>query len=228
MTVHPTIDQLLEAAGQRAEEQGVPWNREAWATALPEYSGLFDRLQQRTGNVVFRAAVYELQDGPSDELLVAAMVWGFGPTGYGASRTREMFEPRNGQPLVEVLDEIRTHSRKGADAGFVALFHQEGDPLVGRARLPMLSTAFGTKYLHFAAHDRMHSPDSPEPLVYDALVSKSIHQLENPPNIPASTSYIRGEQYLAYCQWAQDVANGVGCTATDVEHALFRWSGGGH
>jgi hypothetical protein len=87
---------------------------------------------------------------------VAAMVWGYGPVGYGAFRTARVL--RENDRVADRLMEVAARAR---DDGGPAAFE-----LLAKNRLHWLGVAFATKYLFFCA---AAGPATPA-LVLDQLV----------------------------------------------------------
>jgi hypothetical protein len=82
------VFQRWDADG-RPSQAGIVWSRRTWQSTLPEqqeiFAGLPDRLD-RTTVTGYGARAAETEE-EAVRSFVAAMVWGYGRTGYGASRT---------------------------------------------------------------------------------------------------------------------------------------------
>jgi hypothetical protein len=145
---------------------------------------------------------------------VAALVWGFGPTGYGASRVRKILGSPSAAAIVE--DIWDTAATEGARAGFSALWEN------GRSRITGLGTAFGTKVLYFAATN--DTPD-PAPLVLDRFVYKGAHRLAaegaiaDASRVPDPRRYLASATYADFCAWAEQQSPGA---SDEVEYVLFK------
>lgn len=141
------------------------------------------------------------------------MVWGFGPTGYGASRTAKMLSSYGAAAASEHI--WVTAREQGARAGFSALWHNQ------RSRVRGLGTAFGTKVLYFAA---TAATPGPAPLVLDQFVHRGAQRLArqgalDAPPVPDPRRYLTGVTYAKYCAWADEQAPGAG---DKVEYVLFQ------
>jgi len=132
-------------------QEGMRWNRERWASrlqGLPGVGPFLDQVPSTVDRAVTTRLVLDAYDDERDDLaFVAAMIWGYGPSGYGPYRTSRVLSG-DGQaaPDREVLKKLH-HSaaaarRDGALAGFYALNNRPG-------RIRFLGPAFFTKWLYF-------------------------------------------------------------------------------
>ena len=132
--------------GGRPEQSAMRWTRAAWIRRLPDYAAylgeLPDDLDRQT--VVDRFAKAGLDEVSCKEAFVTAMLWGYGPNGYGAYRTNRVLNDHYAGPRL--LGALRTVRTDGGPAGFEYL---------ATHRLKGLGVAFGTKFLSFAhaGHD---------------------------------------------------------------------------
>jgi hypothetical protein len=146
--------------------------------------------------------------------VLAALVWGFGPTGYGASRTAKMLTSDGAAAASEHI--WVTAREQGAQAGFSALWHNKRSCVRG------LGTAFGTKVLYFAA---TAATPRPAPLVLDQFVYHGAQRLAqegaigDARRVPDPRRYLTSATYAKYCAWAEDQAPGAG---DNVEYVLFQ------
>ena len=139
-------------------------------------------------------------------LFVASMMWGFGPVGYGAWRTKQMLQSGDSAPrLYRVLDRV---TAGGATEGYSALATSE--------RIRGLGPAFGTKYLYFAG---FRTGAEPRPLILDRVVAdwiaKSTDLRLNPWKWDTTTyaTYLHTiRRWSDTCDRAPDV----------IEHAIFK------
>jgi hypothetical protein len=138
--VSGTLARLLQ--GERALVQTVAWHPGPWRSRLGDLPVL-TRLQQcaaRDG--IRRTDVVGAAEDPVG-LLVAAMVWGFGPRGYGPARTERMLAtPGVVDVTRRIVDEVRA---SGPGPGFSALFKAGGGGCIRG-----LGVAMGSKVLYFA------------------------------------------------------------------------------
>lgn len=150
--------------------------------------------------------------GPHGGFL-AALVWGFGPTGYGASRAAKILTASSADTAANIW---ATAAERGAQAGFSSLWNR------GRSRIKGLGTAFGTKILYFAATE---ATPGPPPLILDQFVYKGAQALvdenviEDGSRVPDPRKYLTGDEYADYCAWAVEQAPG---SSDAVEYVLFQ------
>jgi hypothetical protein len=201
----------------------VPWNPARWAR-LTTFQPLLRRIESEHATnkrglpTISRRFIHALQDEPADQLLVASMVFGFGLSGYGPSRTEKMLAGATGDigDTRTRLEKIREAARQSPEDGFVALWH------AGTA-VKHLRTAMGTKFLYFAAG----RPTPRMPLILDAVVVAAVEDLAKRALVKPGLTFrpaLRGVRtaYSDYLAFAQDVAPKD--FATDaVECALFRY-----
>ncbi|GAB3085626.1 hypothetical protein [Isoptericola nanjingensis] len=154
-TVPPLPHDLAQSLGDGAVrpqgQEGMRWTRERWASRLRGVPGIGPFLDQ-VPSTVDRAATTRLvldayDDGRDDLAFIAAMIWGYGPSGYGPYRTNRVLSgDGQGAPEREVLKKLRDGAaaarRDGALAGFYALNNRPG-------RIRYLGPAFFTKWLYF-------------------------------------------------------------------------------
>lgn len=158
-----------------------------------------------------RRFVLNLASSEPLALLIASMAWGYGNTGYGAKHLREMLA--NPSAVRGVLDEVLS-ALDGGDlsAGYCRLFEK------GRARIPHLGIAFGTKFLYFARYESMLRP---RPLIYDARVAHAVTHLPIAPVFPCICDGLTGERYVSFCDWAEDVSDSYETEPASVEYVAF-------
>ena len=107
-----------------------------------------------------------MADGPVVGFL-AAMIWGFGPTGYGPNRTSKMII-KVGTPdeLTKRLEHMAAASKRSP----VKARHA----IVGDAHIPGLGPAFGTKFTYFSG---LHAGTPDLPLISDFFTSRALWHL---------------------------------------------------
>ena len=152
-----TLAELVEAAGP-ADDQVVPWKPDRWIgsttpeprPSLASNQALHRLVERASTRGVRRDDVTSVSTDPID-LLVASMVWGFGPLGYGPSRTERMLSTDGAAEITaEIVDQVRT---RGAGQGFSVLFKANG-----AGRLFGLGVAMGSKLLYFAGRELGSAP----------------------------------------------------------------------
>ena len=131
-------------------QKGMAWKREAWVSQLSAVPGIADFLRSLPSAVDRATIVATVRDTEAadrtDLAFVAAMIWGYGPSGYGPYRTARVLTGGAEGVDATVLTRLRSGSRAaregGALSGFYAMNNQPG-------RVPYLGPAFFTKWLYF-------------------------------------------------------------------------------
>ena len=147
----PPVPALLEPLLKNPTEQrGFPWRREHWSR-LDRFDGVavaLDALPETVDRDSTRIAVQSRLS--SDQFIgafVAAMVWGYGTTGYGPARTERVltgaYSHGTLRPVVEVS--LRQSVTIARDQGSVAAYRY----LNNEGHIPYLGPAFFTKWLYF-------------------------------------------------------------------------------
>lgn len=188
-------------------------------SAAPEHSGFFESLGtdrlDRTRAVELAPAIED--ETSAVQVFLLAMLWGYGPVGYGPFRTRRILDrPEAASELLEVAREAEQH-------GGLAAFE-----LVARRReqgvtfLKWLGPAFGTKYIYFlTANDPKHPPAP----VMDSVVNRWF--LTHSPECPLITDYWHAPSYETYLasldRWAEDLGREFQCSIRpdDIEYLIF-------
>lgn len=111
-------------------------------------------------NEVTRHARLVEDDETAGRAFIAAMVWGYGPVGYGPFRTARVL-----QENADAGDRLAAVARVARDSGGMAAFEH-----IANRPLRYLGVAFGTKYLYFCsvAHEHRAGPA----LILDAVVCR--------------------------------------------------------
>ncbi|MFJ7213664.1 hypothetical protein [Amycolatopsis sp. NPDC098790] len=204
----------LETAVQRWRDRGEPsqppsrWSPESWLRHFPQHHSFLNALPERIdrAEATRRAAHATTADGAERAFLVA-MIWGYGPVGYGPWRTARVLaeNPRAVQRLADV-------ARVAQARGGVAAFRD----LAGR-RLRYLGVAFGTKYLRFVTVAL--SSDHVGPPILDAGVRR---WLVTHAGVYLNIDEWRPSVYERYvallASWSAELA----LTADTVEELIFR------
>jgi hypothetical protein len=181
-----------------------PWQR-AWKKAGLEQSST--TLEEFAEAVAQEGLTRRLVRGfgkDPERLLIAAMAWGFGTTGYGGFRAATMLGH------LETIEAIVATARSGtAEEAYRRLWDRH------RTAVPYLGTAFGTKLLYFAGN---RGTRRPRPLIYDANVWRGLRAMGHDFPPPASVTTPR---YIAYLELVERVAKRVQVSPDVVEYTLF-------
>jgi len=123
------------------------WHRERWASrlrGLPDSDSFLDEIPPLVDRATISKVVLDAHDsGRTDLAFVAAMIWGYGPAGYGPFRTDRVLRGDGQAGVLTKLDEAAAIARnEGAVAGFYAMNNAPG-------RVRYLGPAFFTKWLYF-------------------------------------------------------------------------------
>jgi len=211
---------LADVGAGAAASQLIEWDFARWRDALeraplahvtvPALEDLEDRWADDDG--ITRSAVTEVAGADPVRLLVTSMAWGFGSLPYGPSRTAKMLATPH---AASILGDIAEAARGGPGPAFAALFRR------GRARIPGLSIAMGSKVLYFAAGGL--AARRSDPLIYDANVYWALANLEGGwPGAPDPGRRMSAEDYARYVARMDGYAEESGLGRDDVEVALFR------
>ncbi len=194
----------VDVEGQRVVWNVRPWRR-AWEKAGLEQS--LPVLEEFAAAVAQKGLTRRLVRGfgkDPERLLIAAMAWGFGMTGYGGFRTAAMLDH------LDAIQAIVATARSGSAAdAFQRLWDRN------HAAVPYLGTAFGTKLLYFAG-DR--GTRRPRLLIYDANVRLGLRATGQDFPPPSSLTTRR---YIAYLELVERVARKAEVSPDVVEYTLF-------
>jgi hypothetical protein len=199
-------------AGHR--QTAIRWSRQTWVSWLPQHEELLRDLGNPLGreDVTAPFAALDVEScaaEAAERAFVAAMVWGYGPVGYGAWRTHRILDI-NDDPGTRLLA-IHEDTRKGGPAGFRAMAS-------ARLRLRHLGVAFGTKFLFFSAE--ASQPDVRAP-VLDRVVRTWL--AENT-ELKLDIWSWRPRHYELYCTKLADWGEALEITAGEVEEAIFEYA----
>ncbi|MEX1264461.1 MAG: hypothetical protein WEE66_11125 [Actinomycetota bacterium] len=199
-------------------EQLVAWNIQSWTQRLghlgePVRSGLavLDS-EVATSGGIRRSWVHDQRHMDPLSFLVIVMAWGFGRTGYGAERVRQMVESAHEHPTT--LPRITDLAKSDAGEAYPGMFGP-----AGRALIRQMGVAFGTKFLYFSGY---RDNQTLKPLIYDRFVHTSLWAIPDRGfDLPRYTGGLRTRQYLSYLEFAQRLASEQGIQSDWVERALF-------
>lgn len=209
-TLPPVLPELVRRwrVDGQPRQVGSSWSRRTWISEFPEHVGLLERLPDRIDRpeVTQHAADALLPDGALRAFLVA-MVWGHGPVGYGAWRTKRVL--RENPSAAERLAEIAEVARN--DGGVAAFRKMAEQPL------RYLGVAFGTKYLRFvtAAHP---SPSGVAPIL-DSVMRR---WLMAHAGVRLDIDRWRSSTYERYVELLSGWAEELDLTADRLEELIYR------
>ncbi|WP_232085199.1 hypothetical protein [Arthrobacter sp. SO5] len=150
----------------RTKQSPSHWKPQAWARQLPEHASILESLPVRP---IGRTDGIELVGDVTTEesavrAFLLAMIWGYGPVGYGPFRTRRVLESHDAPArLLEIAKIARLQG------GLAAFEHIEQRRAKDRGYLKYLGPVFGTKYLYFLTASVTTVAPAP---VMDAVVSR--------------------------------------------------------
>ncbi|MCD9625631.1 hypothetical protein [Rhabdothermincola salaria] len=188
----------------------VAWNPEAWRAVPLSSTNAF--LEDAVDLTVSHPGRISRNDvialGATDErLFLGAMVFGFGPVGYGPHRVGEMVT-KTGPTFAERLAAITAAGALGPAESWDAIRSSA-------SRVTGLGIAFGTKVTYFAS--LRDSPEKPVSLIADINTSWGAWEAFK---IPRSVE--QKGSYLAYVEMARSF-EASGFRPDEVEYGLFRY-----
>ena len=147
-------ERLAQALGDGSSppppQEGMSWKREPWARRLSAVLGIEEFLASLPDTVDRVAVLASVRDsealGRTDLAFVAAMIWGYGSSGYGPYRTARVLTGGSDEVDQSVLERFRSGARTAREQGAVAGFYAMNNP---PGRVAYLGPAFFTKWLYF-------------------------------------------------------------------------------
>ncbi|WP_204296756.1 hypothetical protein [Actinoplanes campanulatus] len=191
-------------SGGRQGQEGMRWNRSTWQATVPEHHGLLSSLPERLDRTTVATWGAGAADGEAQavQAFIAAMVWGYGPAGYGAYRAARVLRENPQAPAV--LCEVAQVVRRDGGAEAFAWLREH--------RLRRLGVAFATKYLFFC-----NGPDAPPALILDRLVQR---WLLRHADLQVRLDWHVGD-YTRYLEMTYAWANELGVTPDCAEYLMF-------
>jgi hypothetical protein len=190
--------------GGRLGQPAMRWKRSTWQATLPEQSDLLASLPDHVDRAAVAKRASSAADGETQALraFVTAMVWGYGPAGYGAFRTARVLR-ENPLAAGTLREAAQVLCREGGAAAFTWLAEH---------RLRYLGVAFATKYLYFC-----NAPGSAPALILDSLVQRWLRQ--------HADCHLRLDwhvgDYTRYLHMVSAWADQLGIAPDDVEYLMF-------
>lgn len=191
-------------------DQAVRWKPERWRSVdLRNLGAHLEAIESVSDpgsgdELLIRRRHVATLDQPEARFL-AAMIWGFGPVGYGPTRVSRI--------AIEAGDQLTPSIRGIADAARIGP-EPAWKAFTSTHKLKWLGPAFATKVAYFES--LAVDQDAQGPLIADLNTSWAMWDLVR---LPRSVS--RRDSYLTYVEVANDWAKQTGCRADDVEWALF-------
>jgi hypothetical protein len=201
------LDDVFTSFEQRTDDQSIYWSPENWKKASALYVSESCSATLATRVPITRSDVFALREDPL-ALFYGAMVFGFGTTGYGASRTSKLVTS-NG------IDRVRAFPPAIKEAYAIGalptMFNSWRDG--GSAKLRGLDTAFASKIAYFGIYDREVGDG---PLIADINTAWAIWALAGIQN-----SLVSADAYARYVSTALEWAKQLGRRSDDIERCLF-------
>jgi hypothetical protein len=223
---HPDTDGLLRSAlsqldPARTADQSVRWYGRRWAAQPHWHPDTRRRVQtlaheldpsgQAEAVMITRADVFTRREDPV-QMFLAAMAWGYGPTGYGCWRTAAIINPDGRNEESRVRAAMKAYHQAWADTGPQALAAAWTH---GPGKIAGLGPAFASKIAYFALYDQ--DSDTPAgPLIADLNTAWALWALAgiwDSRHDPAC--------YRDYIQWCQRWAHELNRRSDDIERVLF-------
>ncbi|GAA3713794.1 hypothetical protein GCM10022204_36090 [Microlunatus aurantiacus] len=179
---------------------------------------MFERLgTEPVSRQVATSWARQIRDASSAlDAFIVAMIWGYGPVGYGPYRTARVIAatPHFPDVVYDIAEVARTQG--GVAAYRYVSQRRSSDP----GFLKHLGPAFGTKYIYFATKA---VSDRPTP-VMDAIVQRWFRT--NMPSVPLTLDWSRPSSYEALVAhldlWAAELSTAEApVRVDDVEYLIF-------
>lgn len=218
MTIPPAPDALQEAVQQwkavgARQQPPSRWSPDRWQRRFPEHADYLAELPQPISRIDVVGFCLVASEGPEQatKAFIAAMIWGYGPVGYGGYRTKRVLTENDG--AGETLATVAGIARdQGGPAAFEWLARRQN-------RLRYLGVAFATKYLFFCAENGHGQPA----LVLDRLVRDWMAKtLDWPLNLEWDV-----EDYRKYVDRMSAWAVGLDIEPGDLEMLVFQLAANG-
>ncbi len=217
---------LIDHLAKNTEQGAFGWRREAWQTALHDNEltlSMLDRLDENVDREITRTVVLEeLSAGRVTPAFVAAMIWGYGKTGYGPARVRWVLTGVRGRASVsapirsDVLEKLTAGANVARESGPVEGFRYMNNA----GKILYLGGPFFTKWLYFTtAVDGIADPNAAP--ILDAQVAGWLRA-----NHVASLRVDKTPAYENYLRMLLDWGHRSGRAPAQVEAAIFHLATG--
>lgn len=214
-------ESLTEALSKpHIQQQGFGWRRTNWIDRFGDINGvpeLLDRLPDKVDRRSIRDAVWsELESDRVIPAFVAAMVWGYGYSGYGPARTRWVLAGtrESGNVNDQVVESLSTAARivreEGALSGYRFL-NNEG-------YCKHLGGPFFTKWLYFTSATDTPESGSAAPIL-DARVANWLDK-----NEVIRLNVRKTKSYGHYLELLNSWGSEFDRTPAQIEQAIFTLS----
>lgn len=205
------VDELRRTAGNvmshNVNWNPMRWGREGLKSFNPQVSRFAAECRQvNNQHVISRQDVLTLSESVED-LFIGAMIFGYGPIGYGPSRVERIIQTNH--DLIAKLNRQYKAAVGGPGESWVS--HTQDD------RVKYLGPAFATKFAYFAA--RKQQSDRTVPLIADINTSWAMWKLSGIPlSVKLRASYL---EYVDLAHnWGKHVESEYG--ADEIERAVFK------
>jgi len=211
----PPVPEALHEIVRRCRGQKLPpqpgsrWSRSSWGRQFGTHQEFLDTLPDYIDRAeATRQAQAATTPEGAVQAFLTAMIWGYGPVGYGPYRTARVLHENPG--AAERLAAIARIARR--DGGLAAF----GD--VAAQPLRYLGVAFGTKYLYFCT---AASPDKPGIApVLDAVVRR---WLAEHADLRLNIDTWHTAEYERYLNTLADWSAQLSLPADTIEELIFRY-----
>ncbi|RSM52527.1 hypothetical protein DMH03_40155 [Amycolatopsis sp. WAC 01376] len=207
MTVPPALVAAVRSWREHDEppQRASRWSRGSWLKQFPNHHSFLNSLPESVdrAEATRHAARAATAEGAEPAFLVA-MIWGYGPVGYGPWRTARVLTEN-----PHAVDRLAEAARVARDHGGPAAFRSLADD-----PLRYLGVAFGTKYLRFVTA-ALSSDTAP---ILDAVVRRwfATHA-----GLRLNIDEWRPAVYERYVALLTSWATELGLTADTVEQVIF-------
>lgn len=159
----------------------------------------------------------ELSPREAVAFAVNVNAWGYGPTGYGYSRTRKTFDYGDAEAGTRAAEAIRILRACGPAAAYHYLYNKGANESGATGHVRNWGPAFFTKFLYFAdpGNQPAAKPEHPTALVLDQFLAAAVNTLT--PTHPVGKFKKNGwttPQYAFYISLLNRLASDV---STDTE-----------